>query len=473
MARDDVVGTGRASEARGGARAAGDVLGARVTRRRAVALAGAAAGCAAGACLLGGLGAPWGSRAGAPAASGPARAFAADVPYQVRTSRPEAGAAWYYSDANPYYAATVDGEGRYAPTPSLAPGADDADGEVGAASAASDAGSGAGPTYVTGGDLWYAWGRASEALGEAVALPCTGAAGWLDRAGACGYEVGATPRYGSIMVSRPDGHVAFVEYVGDDGTAYVSESANGTSTTAPTADTVSFHFGPQGDWTPVGSDVSYIHLFADPDLPATGYYDVAEDSWYYRGGYVGYVTEAGIMTGATDASGNLTRRFMPEDDVTRGQVATILYRLGTDDANGGSGTTSDFVDVSDSYCTWAVQWCYLKGVVTGYTDAAGRRTGYFGPDAPITREQFAAMLYRFAAAMGAPTDADESVLDGIDGRAQVSAYAITPMAWCYRHGILTGSVWADGSVHLLPQDNATRAQAAKMMTVLAHDVFGL
>ena len=152
--------------------------------------------------------------------------------------------------------------------------------------------------------------------------------------------------------------------------------------------------------------------------------DVASGAWYYDA--VGYVYANGIMTGVTPTA------FSPDTTTTRAQIWTILARLNGQNVEGGS-----------PWYAAAQQWAISAGVSDG-TD----------PDAPITREQLAAMLYRAA---GSPA-VSGNLLAYPDGTT-VSAWAESAMLWATQNGIITG---IDGA--LTPQGSATRAQVAAMLT---------
>lgn len=127
--------------------------------------------------------------------------------------------------------------------------------------------------------------------------------------------------------------------------------------------------------------------------------DVESNDWFYD--EVLYVNDEGLMTGTS------TTTFSPADNTTRGMIVTILHRLtGTPEA-----ADSTFQDVADDqYYADAVDWAAEKGVVTGY-DA-----NTFGPMDPITREQLATILYRYASLMGydVSTGQDTNILSFVD-----------------------------------------------------------
>ena len=145
-------------------------------------------------------------------------------------------------------------------------------------------------------------------------------------------------------------------------------------------------------------------------------------------------------------NGKSTYSFAPSDNLTRGQLVAILYRAaGTPSV---SGISNPFTDVkSSAYYYNAVLWAYKNGVVTGTS------ADKFSPDANVTREQIAAILYRY---MGSP--AATGSLTGYADRAKISAWATTAMQWAIGKGYITGI-----GTNLDPAGKATRAQVAVMM----------
>ncbi len=202
--------------------------------------------------------------------------------------------------------------------------------------------------------------------------------------------------------------------------------------------------------------------------------DEVPGSWYEP--YLSYVKTTGIMTGYT--AGWQAGRFGPEDRMTRAQAATILFRL----ANPDSGQTTDpnqfvtsttFTDIPavPTYYGAAVEWCFANGIVTGDTDGSGNLTGTFRPDDIVTREQFATMIYRFAAFSGCDmSQGSREEFDTRPDRADVSDYAVEALVWCGNRGIMQGVEEPDGQRWLRPDNASRRAHVAKMVTVLLTDV---
>ena len=170
--------------------------------------------------------------------------------------------------------------------------------------------------------------------------------------------------------------------------------------------------------------------------------DVSGSDWFYND--VRYVYEKGIMDG-TGAD-----RFSPNAPLTRAMIVTILYRMAGSPSVSGS---SDFTDVAASkWFAKAVAWAAANGIVNGYGDSL------FGPNDPVTREQLAAILYRYAVYGGMTAVTLEENLGSFADTAQLSAYAIQAMNWAVGQGLINGS----GS-NLVPKAQATRAQVAAII----------
>ena len=178
------------------------------------------------------------------------------------------------------------------------------------------------------------------------------------------------------------------------------------------------------------------------ELPFT---DVPEGAWYEDA--AAYVYQHGLMAGTSATT------FAPDATTSRSMIATILWRIA------GSPVVDyamDFGDVPQGqWYSEAVRWAASEGIVSGYGN------GTFGTNDSITREQFAAMLYRFAQEQGYDVSVGENtnILSYTDAE-DVAEYAIPAMQWAVGAGIISGT--GDGST-LSPQGQATRAQAAVML----------
>ena len=177
--------------------------------------------------------------------------------------------------------------------------------------------------------------------------------------------------------------------------------------------------------------------------PNVDFLDVSRVDWFYYD--VRYVCENGLMNGTS------RNRFSPYGTATRGMLVTILYRMENEPRCFGSAAFSDVKP--GAYYEKAVVWASQNNIVSGYTD------GTFRPDAPVTREQLASILYRYTLYRGQDVSAGETTSFTGYGDAQaVSSYALPAMRWACGTGILQG---ANGKLN--PSGLATRAQLAAML----------
>ncbi len=205
------------------------------------------------------------------------------------------------------------------------------------------------------------------------------------------------------------------------------------------------------------------------------YYDVSASDWVVTEGWFDYVTGASLMKGYSDATGRITGYWGPWDSLTRAEFATILYRYANPDATDTyydyADNETDFVDnLSGWFYTAAINWASREGILLGYEDGRGNLTGYVGPDDNITREELATMLARFAASLGIEVSGDAEEFAAMPDADEVTEYAVESVAWCVANGIIEGSWADDGLRYINPRDSASRAEAAKMVTVLVRDV---
>ena len=173
--------------------------------------------------------------------------------------------------------------------------------------------------------------------------------------------------------------------------------------------------------------------------PDTRFDDVAKSAWYYKA--VEYVAENGIMSGVS------AREFAPNAGFSRAMLAQTLYAMSGKPA---VKAESIFADVAaNAWYADAVNWAAEKGYVSGVGD------GKFAPDASVTREQMALILYRYA---GSP-DASGMVLREFADGDSVSAYAVDAIRWAVHEGLISGME----NNTLAPQGTATRAQVAQIL----------
>ena len=178
-----------------------------------------------------------------------------------------------------------------------------------------------------------------------------------------------------------------------------------------------------------------------PEEPDEPFIDVDENDWFYDA--VTYVYSEGMMDGVSDT------QFAPNSNLTRGMVVTMLYRLEDEPRVTGS---SGFDDVaSGAWYADAVTWAAENGIVNGVSDAE------FAPNDNITREQLAAILYRYAEYNDYDVSGRDDLSEFTD-RNSISGYALDAMRWAVDEGLITGIT--DTTIE--PQGTATRAQAATM-----------
>ena len=184
----------------------------------------------------------------------------------------------------------------------------------------------------------------------------------------------------------------------------------------------------------------------DEGLP---FIDVHEGDWFYEN--VGYVYENGLMNGVSETL------FEPNGTVTRGMIVTILHRL---EGEPESDYDMPFTDVAEQqWYAGAVRWAAGEGIVTGVSATE------FAPDDPITREQFAAILWRYAQSKGYDVSASADLTGFLD-YGQISEYALPALQWAVGAGVMSGR----GDGILAPQGTATRAEAAAMLMRFVENV---
>ena len=183
-----------------------------------------------------------------------------------------------------------------------------------------------------------------------------------------------------------------------------------------------------------------------PTLPFT---DVKSGDWFYEA--VQYVYDKGMMTGVS------ADRFAPASTTTRGMIVTILYRLENEPAVSGD---LPFTDVErGAWYADAVAWAAANDIVNGTSATT------FAPNSPITREQMAAILYRYAAYKGYDVS-QKADLSGYTDAASISGYAKDALAWANAQKLITGVT----DTTLNPQGSATRAQVATILMRLCETV---
>lgn len=188
-------------------------------------------------------------------------------------------------------------------------------------------------------------------------------------------------------------------------------------------------------------------VFASEDAdPAARFLDVPETAWYREA--VGYTVERGYFSGVSDD------RFDPAGKMTRAMLTAVLWRV----AGSPEPTeTAPFLDVDPKrYYARPVAWAYENGVVSGTSPES------FSPNAEITRQQMAVMLFRFAELRDYDPGCDDEILNSFPDQGRISPYAVGPTAWAVTRYLLRGRS-RNGISYLEPRETLTRAEAAVMI----------
>ena len=191
------------------------------------------------------------------------------------------------------------------------------------------------------------------------------------------------------------------------------------------------------------SKVTVEAVFTAAKVEGLPFTDVTSGDWFYDA--VAYVYDKGMMEGTTDTT------FAPTMNLTRSMIAQVLYNLEErPEAPGAAG----FPDVAaGAWYADAVNWAAARGIVKGYD------TGAFGPEDSVTREQLAAILYRYAQVKGYDTTQGGMAVREFSDSASISDWAQTAMSWAVNAQVLSGK----GNGVLDPQGTATRAEVAQML----------
>ena len=191
------------------------------------------------------------------------------------------------------------------------------------------------------------------------------------------------------------------------------------------------------------SKVTVEAVFTAAKVEGLPFTDVTSGDWFYDA--VAYVYDKGMMEGTTDTT------FAPTMNLTRSMIAQVLYNLEErPEAPGAAG----FPDVAaGAWYADAVNWAAARGNVKGYD------TGAFGPEDSVTREQLAAILYRYAQVKGYDTTQGGMAVREFSDSASISDWAQEAMAWAVNAQVLSGK----GNGVLDPQGTATRAEVAQML----------
>lgn len=204
--------------------------------------------------------------------------------------------------------------------------------------------------------------------------------------------------------------------------------------------------------------VSFSLLFpaaAFADQGEIHFQDYQPNHWVWKSGVAQDISNAGVITGVKNADGTVS--FMPDEDITRAQVATMLFRLSdAEQPKKYPANTTDWVDAPDyKYYTAALNWAEEEGIFKG-------SNGKVRPNDPITREELVTVLCRMAAANDIMDGSvDEDRLIKYKDADDTSWWAEDSIAWGVEYQLIGG----DPTMNLSPVDNCTRAEAAKMFLV--------
>ena len=219
-------------------------------------------------------------------------------------------------------------------------------------------------------------------------------------------------------------------------------SGNELTLTQRSDSTYTFHM-PDG---PVTVEASFLRTAPGPEQPSTStavFADVSYSDWYYDA--VLYAASHDLMAGVS------TGRFAPNDTLTRAQLVQILYAL---EGRPAVSSVSAFTDVaSGAWYASAVNWAADSGVVSGVGNGA------FGPNDPLTREQLALILYRYAQNQGYDTTQGGMAVREFADYSSISSWASQAVTWAVNAGLLSGT----GGGMLSPAGTATRAQVAQIL----------
>lgn len=182
----------------------------------------------------------------------------------------------------------------------------------------------------------------------------------------------------------------------------------------------------------------------EPDAVKNPFADVNAGDWFYRDVLFSY--EKGLMSGMDAAA------FAPYANTTRAQIAVIFYRMEGSPAVEGENSFTDVVRGSGTAWFYdAVTWAQQNGIMGGYSNSS------FAPNDPITREQLAAIFYRYAQYKGYDTTQGGMAIREFDDYESISDYAMGAMAWAVNTGLVKGD-----SNLLYPKGTATRAELAAL-----------
>lgn len=275
-----------------------------------------------------------------------------------------------------------------------------------------------------------------------IVEPAEAPSGWLEAAGFSSADVAVSVRL-RILIYTAEGEPAAVQLQEPArlalraGTEFADRSLSVLSGEPGAAASAEEVRADGTGWADLAAAAPAVYVVCSPEAPP--FTDVEKTDWFYTG--VRYVSFCGLMTG-TGAG-----LFAPRATATRAMLAEILYRMAGSPASEAENIFDDAA--SGAWYADAVRWAAGSGVISGYGD------GRFGPEDPVTREQLAVLLARYAGSPAAETDYVGTFSDG----GEASAYAVAALNWAVERGILTGR--GDGTLD--PAGIAGRAEIAAML----------
>lgn len=242
----------------------------------------------------------------------------------------------------------------------------------------------------------------------------------------------------NFLINGNDTYYTLPEIKGGEGAVYVNNGGG-----VKVRDVVAQYIQRQ-----LGGVIGSAYAKPQGRILKTNFSDVSTSAWYCD--EVNWAYDNGLMNGVG------TRTFAPESNLTRGQLVTVLYRLEKEPA----AAKSPFTDVgTNEYYTKAVNWAAANGIVDGIT------TTTFAPNAPVSREQMATILYRYSEYKKYSTT-DKADLSGYTDASKISSYATDAMKWANAEALITGVT----TTVLNPTGTATRAQVATILMRFCENV---
>lgn len=287
-------------------------------------------------------------------------------------------------------------------------------------------------------------GKLVDQDGKSVSVKDT--SGNILASGESEVTVTVTGSYDTTVTTSDDNSLNATVIDRDDfDVAYTTNTEFGTNAGADRNDDITIQEPTGGDDVMGGDQPGGDKPPAKPgDETSLPFTDVANDHWAYQD--IADIYSAGLMTGTSSDT------FSPELSVNRAMLVSILYRL--EDAS-SKPADAGFTDVADdAWYADAVNWAKENNIVSGYSDTL------FGPEDTLTREQFAAILYRYAAFKGYDTTtSDNATLDNFTDASSISSGFDNVLLWANDKGYIGGMT----ETTLAPQGSTTRAQASAIL----------